>query len=226
MSLDDFKTIADIIQATLTSFAIIIGGVWTYDKFIRMREKYPRAKCTHKIIEKPLRNELLIHVCVEITNIGEVLLSLVSYDVRIYQINPLSTELERQITEKKFSITEGEREIDWPLIGSRKGELGKSEYEIEPKETQVLHFDFPMDYNVRGIQIYSYMKNATKKGREIGWDCISFYDLIHKEVSMPKPEETKQAPPKQAPRPVSPNQAPKKPNPSQPKPSEQAPPRK
>jgi len=46
MSLEDWKNVADIIQASVTTIALIVGGVWAYIKFIYRRENVARAEFT------------------------------------------------------------------------------------------------------------------------------------------------------------------------------------
>src|SRR5262245_27024016 len=46
MSLEDWKNVAEIIQASVTTIALIVAGVWAYIKFIYRRENVSRAEFT------------------------------------------------------------------------------------------------------------------------------------------------------------------------------------
>jgi len=178
MNCFDWKTVSEIFESLLTGLAIVIGGFWTYNKFIKKRESYPRALLRHKVENRILNDDKrLIHLCVEIENIGDVIVSLVAYDVRIYQILPLHDKVVKILSSEGDPIPEGERELPWPLLFTRQEKLKKGVYEIEPQEKHVFHYDFVVDKNICTIQTYSHIKNEAKPKREIGWECEQFHEL-------------------------------------------------
>ena len=70
-------------------------------------------------------------------------------------------------------------EYAWPLIGDRTLEYSDDRYlEVEPGESEAIDFDVFIDGDVKVVQIYSYLKNVSKKSREIGWNCTSIHQLV------------------------------------------------
>jgi hypothetical protein len=48
------KTVAETLEAALTSIAIVVGAGWTYVLFVRKREQFPRASVAHAFEIVPL----------------------------------------------------------------------------------------------------------------------------------------------------------------------------
>ena len=72
-------------------------------------------------------------------------------------------------------IQTGKHEIDWSLIA--KHELTSSDrIEIEPKETDELHFDFVVKNEIARVLVYTHLENrAKRKVKKIGWNLSSIY---------------------------------------------------
>lgn len=182
--LSNWKTLIEFFESVVTIIGIIVGGLWTYNKFIKKREKFPRASVSHRIFEIDLNEDKkLVHLFVLVENIGDVLLSIASYDVRIIKIIPLDTAIEEKISRNEDPVTGDNHEILWPLIYNREKEYGEGNVELEPKEKEELNFDFIIDKDVKVIQIYSYFKNKMKSDREIGWNCTTFHEINSKKRS-------------------------------------------
>jgi len=153
-----FKEIADIAQVAVTVAAVVVGGIWSYWLFVQNRQKYPRAGITHRIMHKHAGNgKLLLHVGVTISNLGDVLLSLVALETRVQQVLPLPDEVLEAIGKGQNPVTEGETEVAWPLIDSQKLELERGECEVEPGESQEIHHDFIFDADAEVIEVYTYL---------------------------------------------------------------------
>lgn len=166
------------IQACVAIVALFIGGVWGYWLFVQNRQRYPRASIGHQIIHRPIADgKLLLHVTVDISNPGSVLLSLISMQTRVQQVRPLSAKLAESIQQGLEPVKVGHTEIDWPLIDSRELKMEKNKFEIEPGEHQEIQFDFILDSEVQTVLVYSYLENQVKREREIGWDSTILYDL-------------------------------------------------
>lgn len=179
MGLSNLKTLFEIIESALTGIAIIVGGFWTYKMFVKKREKYPRALISHCIFEKKLHDKTkLVHLIIELKNIGTVLLSLVSYDIRISQVLPLDDDLKNIISKNEDPVDKEYHEIFWPVIFKReKNFQGNDVCELEPSETEKFNLDFVLADDIKTIQIYCYFKNKSKPEKEIGWNCTTFHDL-------------------------------------------------
>ena len=184
MTLSEWRELAQIVQSVVTVIAIVAGGFWGYWLFVKNRQRYPRAQIEHTIFHSAIAdNKLLLHVIVTVTNPGNVLLSLVSLDARVQRILPASSEFVESIGKGIDPVAEGKSEIEWPLIGSREIDLRKDRYEIEPGESQGIDCEFVLADNVELVAIYTYLKNVSKRGREIGWDLTTVYSLSESEGS-------------------------------------------
>ena len=174
---DNLVTIQTL-QLLIVSIAIVVGGIWTYILFVRKRQKYPRANITHGVEHWPIADgKTLLRVTVNISNECEILLPLVSGFTRVQQMMPWPPKLLESIRCNKEFIKEGQTEVEWPLLKQRSFPFDRREREIEPGETDELHFDFIIDSDVQVIAVYSYLKNAKKRRRDIGWNATSIYDL-------------------------------------------------
>lgn len=174
VSLSTAKDLSAIVQAVFTVAAIIGGGFWFYKR----RQRYPRADVTHSITHKALPNgKLLLHVTVTISSKGEVLLSLISGVTRIQQVLPLPSSVLDTINKGLDPVKKGQTEVEWPLIEERKPKWKEGKIEIEPGESDHIDCDFILEGSVKTIEVYSYFKNASKPGKEIGWQLTTVYDL-------------------------------------------------
>lgn len=169
----------EVIESTITIVAIIIGGGWGFYNFVLKRGKYPHASVSHRIIVKKLTDKKnLLHLYIDVKNIGERLLSLTEYEIRINQIIPLTNAVKEGIENNDIPFIGDCPEIDWNnLLHNPEKKLKKDAYEIEPSEKQEFNFDFVIDDDVKTIQVYSYIRNKSKPDREIGWDCTTFHDI-------------------------------------------------
>jgi hypothetical protein len=178
MNISRCKEIADIIQVAVTVAAVLIGGIWSYWLFVKNRQKYPRASIAHHITHRHIGNDkMLLHVSVTISNVGDVLLSLISLETRIQQVLPLSDEVLEAISKGQNPVSQGETEVTWPLIDSQELELEKGECEVEPGERQEIHHDFILDAEIEAIEVYTYLINEQKRDREIAWDLTTLHEL-------------------------------------------------
>ena len=98
-------------------------------------------------------------------------------ETRIQQMLPPSDEVLDSITKGHDLVSEGKTEYIWPLLGSHECKWKKHQREIEPNESQDIHHDFIIDAEIQVIQVWSFLENETKRGREIGWDLTTLYDL-------------------------------------------------
>jgi len=166
------------LESYITILAIILGGYWTYMLFIKKRQKYPRADMLHDIKHVPLSDKkTLLTLNVKIINIGDVMISIESGEVRVQQVLPVPEEILEEIQKGEDPVKENEREIFWSIINERKCKLEKDEVEIEPGESDNIKFDFIIDSDIMVIEIYSHFKNIKKQKRDLGWSLTSIYDL-------------------------------------------------
>lgn len=74
--LDNTKTVFDIVQAGVTTIAIVVGGIWAYFKFVKGRTFKPRIQVElsgqwRDVRENGhIRKSKLLHVRIRVKNIG------------------------------------------------------------------------------------------------------------------------------------------------------------
>ena len=175
--MEDTKTLAEILRNIAEIAALAIGGIWTYRRFIKKREPYPKAEIKHHISHVRLsKDKNLIHVKTTFNNKGEVLLSMRHCETRLQQITPLTKEMEDGL-ETNSLILRNQSEVEWPLLDTYETEWPKGQAELEPEESEYLHADFIIDARIEVVMAYSYIKNIYKENREIGWGCTTIYDI-------------------------------------------------
>lgn len=173
------KDIASIVQSATTILAIVVSGFWGYWIFIKNRQQYPRVKLSHSISHRKIDTQrILLHVTVTIQNIGEILLSLRAAETRVQQVLPLPESVADSMKKGADPVPVGETEISaWPLLGCHGTNFQKGLFEVEPGEIQELHHDFVVTGAIETILVYSYLKNVSKRNREIGWNLTTLYDV-------------------------------------------------
>jgi hypothetical protein len=182
---EKFKQIVENLQGIATICAIIVGGIWTYDLFIKEREGYPHAEISHKYSRLLLPdNRILFRVGVEFTNSGKSLIVVTKYLVRVQQILPLLRCSEQgrcaqsELNSAIASIDRKEDRFDWPIIAERTDSLS-SHYVIEPGEKQEFDFEFVLSSDVKAVRVYIYFRNDRQSNAsdEMGWYGSDYYDF-------------------------------------------------
>jgi hypothetical protein len=155
--------------------AIVVGAIWTYNRFIKQREDFPRATLEQVVTHRELSPEhTYLRVGVKIDNVSNVLLRMEKVLAFVYQVLPVTEEVAQRLDARAF-LTEGEREAQWTLIGSYEGTAAG---QIEPGEGDEFGFDFAIATEVTTAFIYTYIENVTTAGgSELGWTVTRLYDL-------------------------------------------------
>lgn len=169
--------------------ALIVGGIWAWKGFIRNRLRFPSATLQHVITSWRDEDKTFLHVTVRISNTGNVLIELAKGKTWIEKLTPLPSNVKDSVRTGNMPIQTGKHEINWTLIA--KHELTSSDQiEIEPKETDELHFDFVIDKKIMRVLIYTHLENQTKGLRKkIGWNLSSIYAIPRNNKTMPHRDE-------------------------------------
>ncbi len=174
-----FKEVLEVANHVVSVLAVLFGGFWGYLLFVKRRQKYPRANLVHHITHRPFGGgKTLLQVSVTISNTGEVLLSLVSAEMRVQQLLPPTPNVAGCLERGEDPVPDGDTEVQWPLLKERKTDWTVGEFEIEPGESDQICYDFFVDSDVTSVEVYSYLTNARKRQREIGWHVTSTYNLL------------------------------------------------
>ncbi len=179
MKLTDIKDLADIIQALVTTLALIIGGAWTYLLFVRKRQRFPRAKIEHRVTHMAVSAEAtLLSIDVIISNIGDVLLSLVSGEIEVRQVLPPEASFLQMLNSSQLGTNRRVELVDWPSLFSRSENWEKRVVEVEPGESEQFLYTLLVRAEVKTVYVESYFRNMAKRRRELGWRVETFHDGI------------------------------------------------
>ena len=76
-------------QAIVTIAAVFVGGLWTYNVFIKERHEYPHANIEPRLSHVMLSERVsLLQVGVELTNTGNSLMRIGQSIIRVQQVLP------------------------------------------------------------------------------------------------------------------------------------------
>jgi hypothetical protein len=178
-SLTEVKDFFGILQSFATIIAMIIGGIWTYRKFIKQRLLYPRINLSMSIdFMSVSQTHNLIHVAIFHENKGDTLLQSQHAELRLRQVLPLPSGIESDLNTGKDPVLNPATYIEWPMIQNRYWDFQKeSPFEIEPGESDSLHADFFIEKHLKGIQFYYYISNIKKQENDLGWSLTLYYPV-------------------------------------------------
>jgi hypothetical protein len=175
----DGKDAASALESVAKVLALLVGGWWTWQIYVRKRVRFPSVKVDHVIKHWEDAGLKFLHVTLRITNTGNVLLPIAEGCTWVQQVTPLSEEIQSAISAGDDPARPKTTEFPWPLIEKR--DLNAEDYEIEPGEAEEFHFDFTMNKGVSRVLIYSHIENAKKKkwlsAKKIGWNLSTLYEI-------------------------------------------------
>lgn len=176
MSFESIKNLIQIIQALISTTAIIVAGIWAYRRYIFRGERYPRITIKHEVISRAVApDRFLIFTIVSISNEGYTPLSTRNYGTSIRQLVPVPVDV---LNTSKLLSKEGDVSTDgFPLLGrSHKIPDAKKRVEIYPMSTETISHAFFVTSEVKTILVDTYL------GYPFGiktndWTTISVHDL-------------------------------------------------
>jgi hypothetical protein len=175
------KDIVTIIQSLFTMLALSIGGFWSYLIFVRKRQRYPRAKIEHQVAQRfASEDATLLCIDVIISNVGDVLLSLVKEEFEVRQVLPPKADFLQLLNSSQIVPSRRVELVDWPLLFSSEEdwEQEKRVVEVEPGESGRFPFMLLVRAEVKTIYINSFFRNTKKRRRELGWRVETFHDVL------------------------------------------------
>lgn len=174
---ENWNTWSDVVANAATVAAILVGGYWTYTRFIRERGQWPRASLELVASHWPLTaTQTYVRVVVKVRNAGSTLVQLTNLRAEIYRVRPIEAAV-RQKIEADCLVPPDSREADWPCIAARETNWSAGDVEIEPQEGDEFGHDFFVPAEVETIFIYAYIRNVKKRKRDIGWTVSMAYEV-------------------------------------------------
>ena len=168
--LERFEKAMSITQAAATTLAILIGGAW----FLAQGEGDARANISHRVTQRALSSEWVwVNLAVEIKNEGNLELSLANSIVRAQQILPLDSQMKEKLARDRTLLESGQHRVEWPLLGRSYEQDAKAV--LEPKETDILTYDFVLPATIETIRLYSFYEQQSDP--PLGWSHASIHDL-------------------------------------------------
>ena len=193
ITMDEAKTIVDILSAIAQTAAIIIAGFWTYERFIKTREDYPYPDIQHRAHSCNLGNGYCyLSVFISVTNKGKTKLDLTSGKIFIRQVLPPSEKISELIkrtdlsdpsnlrkginihSEEKLFVDKSQR-AGWRTLGEREWQDGfrGGMHQLEPGQTREIQFDFLFKEGTKLVEIITFLEF-----KKIGsWEYTSFHSI-------------------------------------------------
>lgn len=190
---EQIEFLVELVESIATIFALFAAGLWAIFRLWKNRELQPRADITLDATVHAFDSEnYWIHVEALIRNVGLVRIPLDRGYCRI-QICMPSAEVTRVLQMDQVQLFHpGQLEVDWPLICKKEWGLAEKLGEIEPGESECLHFDFLAPVEVEATYIAFHIANPAKKGK-LGWGCKKILELPRESAAcqgrkLPMPE--------------------------------------
>ena len=179
-TMDQVKLCVDVVQGALTSVAIVVGGYWTYQEFIRERPNKGRLIVSQTAQDFAVSaGQTFVQVRIELENVGTSRILLNDGVTRLQQILPTSEKIARAIDGADPDLTQrfNERQtLPWPTICS--GHLSATPLSLEPGEKLFLAQDYLVPRNVSLLRVYSYFEGDAQDDDQSGrWADGMVYSL-------------------------------------------------
>jgi hypothetical protein len=202
--LSEWKDGSAAVASTLTAGALIVGGYvgWRY-----YRNRFPRAKVTHSVLDWLAGDRRIVRGVVRVENVGQVIVQIRCIRGVLTQVVPVPADVLSALKERRDPVERDSTEVVWDTLGDRQKDFSKDGCEIEPGEADEFIFDFVIDADVAKVQFYSHLENVKKYKRNVGWNTTVIYDVgmpkqgkpsSHKGQGEPKPVKAPAPPPKKA----------------------------
>lgn len=172
--LSKWKDIIDIAHSIFVILAIICAGYWFY----KQGEIRPKADITHEITYLNIhKDKKLVHVLINIKNIGHTPIVITKGTLRIQKIMPLDDKLRQKIEIGEDIVDEEYGKVPWPYACEH-GECDNliiDPVTIEVGETYPIDREFNISRDVSAIRVYSYFNNPNRPYSK--WGTAKVYDI-------------------------------------------------
>lgn len=180
LTIEETKAVAETIQSVATTLALLIGGCWTYFRFVRQRTESAQGWVEGRASSLSLKSgHRLLDVECELGNAGKVLLPIRLVKSIVRQVLPLDdgTSFELRSCGPEYAFP-------WPELARREWRWPTGAAEIEPGESQTLSWSFELEPHVEIVELLVYFEDATSNPKK-GWSKRLLINLSEKEKEKP-----------------------------------------
>ena len=175
---DAAKDLTQIIQASVTSIAIVMGGLFAIVKLELFRDFAPHLTISHEISHRRIGNSYIhIGVVVTLRNSSKVAMKIRRGEYLVQQISPLT---DAEVETLAFYVVDARSNyIEWPVLDEQE-RIWDEELIIDPGESLQEAFESIVPLHTTSVLVYSYFNNPKyKPGYKLaeGWSATSFYDI-------------------------------------------------
>lgn len=178
----DWSKVVPIVADIVGIVAIVIGGWWTWQLFVRQRTGHTRARLSQTVQHVELgERTFLVRVCISIENVGTVGIHPRTSSTTIQRILPARSEAIADLEEERPDRGAADDTLEWDSVAERVQDL--DDLFLEPGEKEQLWIDFILRGRYRLIQAHTMVDCGAKyQGRY--WDAATLHWL------KPVPSET------------------------------------
>lgn len=157
------------VQSAVSVVALLVGGAWAYNEFIRERPDRARAEIEIASIQRLAlsSDKILIRTDVRISNSGRVQIQIDDVLYKIEQVLP-ACDSERDVPPGCYrdpmldadvhAKDRNASRINWPDIAVFRGNVG-GKMLLEPGEGQSVEFEFIVPADVQAVRVFAYIQN-------------------------------------------------------------------
>lgn len=180
LTIEEAKAVAEILESVATVVALIVGGYWTYQRFVRQRTEIAQGwiRCRASSLASAIGSRLLDVEC-ELGNSGKVLIPIEKVKLIVRQVEPMTD------CKALAGRSEGaEYAFPWPEIARREWRWPAGAAEIEPGESQTLSWSFQLMPDLEVVELLGYFEDASSDPKK-GWSKRLLVDLTTKRKETP-----------------------------------------
>lgn len=195
------EVVSRAFTAGVTTVAFVIGGLWTYQRFISGQQHLPRGNLFIRVGSYKLQRSgtLLLRVALLVKNAGSKALKPQWGRIEVDRIDPpINGEPHQPGPGQAFLSTGGEDLAPWKTENEVRirfcgtpscNELDGRTFELAPGEHQRFSVDFTISSDVKLLRVYAWITDSTKKNDPPGWAQSVLYDVVKARMLTSFPED-------------------------------------
>ena len=173
------SNLARIVQASVTSVAILAGGIFAGVKLQLFREFAPHITITQTLTHRSISDSYFhIFVTATLHNSSKVRVDFRRGYFRLQAISPSSDEEIERLYADVF-VDHNNRDFQWPTIDEAPREWSRNDLIVEPGESHQETCEFIVATGIRTVLVDTYMYNSKRPAVPQGWGTTSTHDIIN-----------------------------------------------